>query len=38
MARRQRPGQCDLYLPGHCTHWIQFRKASAERGTGGEGS
>jgi len=31
MARRQRPEECDLYLPGHHTHWIQLRKASAER-------
>ena len=31
MARRQRSEKCDLYLPGHCTHWIQLRKASAER-------
>jgi hypothetical protein len=29
--RSQRPENCDLYLPGHCTHWIQLRKASAER-------
>lgn len=26
-----RPDACDLYLPGHCVHWIQARKASTER-------
>ena len=31
MACRQRPERCDLYLPGHHAHWIQLRKASAER-------
>lgn len=30
MVRRQRPEKCDLYLPGHNVHWIQFRK---ERGS-----
>jgi hypothetical protein len=30
MARPQRPEACDLYLPGHCVHWIQARKASTE--------
>ena len=25
------PEACDLYLPGHHTHWIQARMASAER-------
>jgi hypothetical protein len=31
VADRQRPEKCDLYLPGHHTHWIQARKASTER-------
>ncbi len=25
---RNRRNKCDLYLPGHCVHWIQSRKAS----------
>jgi hypothetical protein len=25
---RNRRVECDLYLPGHCVHWIQARKAS----------
>lgn len=27
----QQPVECDLYLPGHRTHWIQLRRASAQR-------
>lgn len=31
MARPQQPVWCDLYIPGHCVHWIQARRASIER-------
>lgn len=31
MARPQRSVGCDLYIPGHCVHWIQARMASTER-------
>ena len=26
-ASRNRRVECDLYLPGHCVHWIQSKKA-----------
>jgi hypothetical protein len=30
MARPRQYVGCNLYLPGHCVHWIQARKASTE--------
>jgi hypothetical protein len=35
VKRPKKPAKCDLYIPGHCTHPMQARKASETRSTTG---